>query len=63
MAKFLTGFGAVLVVGVPVVLAHAQLIVPDQLALALPSAVLLGGTACAYDWLSRQDGDLFASLL
>jgi hypothetical protein len=44
-------------VGIPVVLAHAQLIQPVQLALALPSAVLLGGTAVAYDFLSRNADD------
>ena len=45
----------VLMVGVPVVLAHAHMIQPEQLALALPSALLLGGTAVAYDYCSRTD--------
>jgi hypothetical protein len=57
VAKFLCGFGAVLVVGVPVVLAHAHLIDPKQLALALPSAIMLGGTGVAYDVLSRRGDD------
>ncbi len=30
------------------------MIQPVQLALALPSAVLLGATAVAYDWFSRK---------
>lgn len=50
-----TGVGAVGTVGIPVVLTHAQLIEPTQLALALPSALLLGGTLVAYTLLSRND--------
>lgn len=42
-------------VGVPVILAHAHLIDPRQLALALPSAFLLGGTAVAYDYCSKRE--------
>ncbi len=44
--------GAVGTVGIPVVLSHAQMIVPAQLALALPSALLLGATLVAYVKLS-----------
>ncbi len=47
----------VLVIGVPVVLAHARMIEPQQLALALPSAAMLGGTAVAYDYFSRRGDD------
>ena len=57
VAKFLTGFSAVGMVGVPVILAHAHLIDPRQLALALPSAFLLGGTAVAYDYCSKRESD------
>jgi hypothetical protein len=46
------GMGAVGTVGIPVVLSHAQMIVPAQLALALPSALLLGATLVAYVKLS-----------
>jgi lipopolysaccharide export LptBFGC system permease protein LptF len=51
--------GAVGTVGIPVVLTHAQMIVPAQLALALPSALLLGATLVAYDWLSRRSEELY----
>ena len=51
------GFSAVSTVGIPVVLTHAQLISGAQLALALPSALLLAGTAVAYGMLSRGGGD------
>jgi hypothetical protein len=44
-------------VGIPVVLTHAHLISGAQLALALPSALLLAGTAVAYGMLSRGGGD------
>ena len=57
MGKFLTGLTAVLAVGIPVILADAQLIVPAQLGLAIPSAVLLGATVVLYDVLSRRDDD------
>lgn len=64
VAKFLTGVGAVATIGVPVVLAHGGILVSGQLALALPSAVLLGGTAVAYDFFNRrEDGGLYESLL
>ena len=57
VAKFLTGFSAVGMVGVPVVLAHAHMIQPGQLALALPSAFMLMGTALAYDYFSKREDD------
>ena len=44
-------------VGIPLVLTHAALISGAQLALALPSALLLAGTAVAYGMLSRGDDD------
>jgi len=44
-------------VGIPVVLTHAHLISGAQLALALPSAVLLAATAVAYGLLSRGGDD------
>lgn len=55
VAKFLTGFSAVGMVGVPVVLAHAHMIQPGQLALALPSAFLLMGIALGYDYFSKRE--------
>ena len=53
-----TGFSAVSTVGIPLVLMHAALISGAQLALALPSALLLAGTAVAYGMLSRGDDDV-----
>ena len=49
-----TGATAIWTVGIPVVLAHAELIEPVQLAWALPSALLLAATAVAYVILSRR---------
>ena len=43
--------------GIPLVLTHASLISGAQLALALPSALLLAGTAVAYGLLSRGGDD------
>ena len=54
---FTPGFSAVSTVGIPLVLTHAALISGAQLALALPSALLLAGTAVAYGMLSRADDD------
>ena len=42
-------------IAVPVVLTHARLIQRVQLALALPSAILLAATAAAYSVLNRQE--------
>ena len=44
-------------VGIPCLLTHAHMISGAQLALALPSALLLAGTAVAYGLLSRGDDD------
>jgi len=45
---------AVGTIGIPIVLVHAGLMVPLQLAYCVPSALLLAGTGCGYVILSRQ---------
>jgi len=45
LSKFVTGMGASLVVGVPIVLTHSGQMNSFQLAFALPAAAVLAGTA------------------
>jgi hypothetical protein len=54
-SKFITGLTAALVIGLPLVLTHAEFIHPLQLAYALPAAFVLASTAIVYDLLEKRE--------